>query len=197
MSRLPPRVLLPSGERPAPTEAAAETGAGRSPPATSAPRHAVLEWMWKQRTGSGGRAGVTQFSPQVPERPVLVWCCEVFWQAKAAVKLLLLEGSSTTGQDSYNSQGSRSMQAAGSRFPSKSQATVSLRTVNRSRKMASSPQGSEHTALFQQGRGVVQAGQCRRESKCKPGGPCPATACRTLGIISIAGSFLTPGGQCG
>ena len=41
MSRLPARVLLPSGERPAPTEVAAETGAGRSPPATSAPRHAL------------------------------------------------------------------------------------------------------------------------------------------------------------
>ena len=43
-----------------------------------APRHAVLEWMWESAPGSGGRAGVTQFSPQVPERPVLVWCCELF-----------------------------------------------------------------------------------------------------------------------
>ena len=34
LSRLPPRVLLPSGERPAPTEAAAETGSRQS--ATSA-----------------------------------------------------------------------------------------------------------------------------------------------------------------
>ena len=40
MSRLPARVLLPSGERPAPTEAAAETGAGRSPPGCRSPRHA-------------------------------------------------------------------------------------------------------------------------------------------------------------
>ena len=62
------------------------------------PRHAVLEWMWESAPGSGGRAGVTQFSPQVPERPVLVWCCEVFWQAKAAVKLLLLEGPPPRGR---------------------------------------------------------------------------------------------------
>ena len=41
MSRLPARVLLPSGERPAPTEAAAETGAGRSPPGCRSPRHAL------------------------------------------------------------------------------------------------------------------------------------------------------------
>ena len=40
MSRLPARVLLPSGERPAPTEAAAEIGAGRSPPGCRSPRHA-------------------------------------------------------------------------------------------------------------------------------------------------------------
>ena len=40
MSRLPARMLLPSGERPAPTKAAAETGAGRSPPGCRSPRHA-------------------------------------------------------------------------------------------------------------------------------------------------------------
>ena len=32
------------------------------------------------------RGGVAHPFPQVPERAVLVWCCEVFWQAKAAVK---------------------------------------------------------------------------------------------------------------
>ena len=41
MSYLPARVLLPGGERPAPTKAGVETGAVACvPPATSAPRHA-------------------------------------------------------------------------------------------------------------------------------------------------------------
>lgn len=38
-------------------------------------------------------------------------------------------------QDSYSSQGSRSIQAAGVRFPPKTQATVSLWVVNRSPKI--------------------------------------------------------------
>ena len=42
------------------------------------PRHAVLEWMWESAAGSGEGLGVTRFPPQVPERPVLVWCCELF-----------------------------------------------------------------------------------------------------------------------
>ena len=37
LSRLPARVLLPGGERPAPTEAGAETGSERSPLGTFAP----------------------------------------------------------------------------------------------------------------------------------------------------------------
>ena len=37
LSRLPARVLLPSGERPAPTEAAAETGAWTQPTGLQAP----------------------------------------------------------------------------------------------------------------------------------------------------------------
>ena len=37
LSRLPPRVLLPSGERPAPTEAGAETGAWTQPTGLQAP----------------------------------------------------------------------------------------------------------------------------------------------------------------
>ena len=43
-----------------------------------APRHAVLEWMWESAPGSGEGLGVTRFPPQAPERPVLVWCCELF-----------------------------------------------------------------------------------------------------------------------
>ena len=42
------------------------------------PRHAVLEWMWESAAGSGEGLGVTRFPPQVPERAVLVWCCELF-----------------------------------------------------------------------------------------------------------------------
>ena len=37
LSRLPPRVLLPSGERPAPTEAGAETGAWTQPTGLQVP----------------------------------------------------------------------------------------------------------------------------------------------------------------
>ena len=40
LSRLPPRVLLPSGERPAPTEAGAETGAAERHWRSLTPRHA-------------------------------------------------------------------------------------------------------------------------------------------------------------
>ncbi len=42
------------------------------------PRHAVLEWMWESAAGSGEGLGVIRFPPQVPERAVLVWCCELF-----------------------------------------------------------------------------------------------------------------------
>lgn len=44
----------PSGERPAPAEAGAETGAAERHRGSLAPRHAILEWMWEQPTGSGG-----------------------------------------------------------------------------------------------------------------------------------------------
>ena len=43
LSRLPPRVLLPSGERPAPTEAGAETGAAERHWRSLTPRHAPQE----------------------------------------------------------------------------------------------------------------------------------------------------------
>lgn len=51
------------------------------------------------------------------------------------------------GQDSYNSQGSRSTQVLGSRFPPISQATVSLITVNRSRKKSASCALIHHGAV--------------------------------------------------
>ena len=41
LSRLPPRVLLPGGERPAPTEAGAETGAAERHWRSLTPRHAL------------------------------------------------------------------------------------------------------------------------------------------------------------
>ena len=141
LSRLPPRVLLPGGERSAPTEAGAETGAWTQPtglqaPTTrtaggpaGAPRCQILphtneksqvshkryltflagaEGLEPSARGFGvdvgtnhqerERAGVSRFLPQARKRAVLVWCCEVFWQAKAAVKLLLLEGPPPRGR---------------------------------------------------------------------------------------------------
>ena len=52
-SRLPAGVLLPSGERPATTEAGSRDRRGRAPQMASAPRHAVLEWMWEKVPESG------------------------------------------------------------------------------------------------------------------------------------------------
>ena len=49
-------MLLPGGERPAPTEAGAETGAAERHWRSLTPRHAVLEWMWEKAPGSGGGA---------------------------------------------------------------------------------------------------------------------------------------------
>ena len=40
------------------------------------PRHAVLEWMWKQRTESGGGTRLRRSTSQVTKRAVLVWCCQ-------------------------------------------------------------------------------------------------------------------------
>ena len=107
-------------------------------------------------------------------------------------------GSSTTGQDSYSSQGSKSMQMAGSRFPSKSQVTVSLRTVRRSRKMAWSRRGANTPPFSSRGRHRT-SGRCRRESKCKSGG----SARRQLAKLwdhfhgRFLPSFLTPVAQYG
>ena len=120
--------------------AAASVGAGRSPQATSAPRHALRRaqphlvaesfcTLTKNRevsarltslflagaeglepsargfgvdvgehTGERERGDVSRSQPQARKRVVLVWCCEVFWQAKAAVKLLLLEGPPPRGR---------------------------------------------------------------------------------------------------
>ena len=40
------------------------------------PRHAVLEWMWKQRTESGGGTWLRRSTSLVTKRAVLVWCCQ-------------------------------------------------------------------------------------------------------------------------
>ncbi len=79
LSYLPARVLLPGGERPAPTEAGAKAGAA-APPARTAPsaRGFGVDVGTHQR--ELGRAGVAQFLPQVPGRVVLFWCCERLWQ---------------------------------------------------------------------------------------------------------------------
>ena len=66
--------------------AAASVGAGRSPPATSAPRHAVLEWMWESALGERGRGSVARFPTQVRGRTVLVWCYGKFSGPKRAKK---------------------------------------------------------------------------------------------------------------
>ena len=76
LSRLPARVLLPSGERPAPTGAGAEASAAERHWRSLTPRHAVLEWMWKQRTESGGGTRLRRSTSQVTKRAVLVWCCQ-------------------------------------------------------------------------------------------------------------------------
>ena len=57
------------------------------------------------------------------------------------IHITSFRGSSTMGQVSYNSQGSRSTQVQGSRVPSTSQATVSFITVSRSRKKSVSCRG--------------------------------------------------------
>ena len=67
-SRLPARVLLPGGERLAPTEAGAETGAAERHWRSLTPRHAVLEWMWGSTPESGGRAVLPGSPRQVPKQ---------------------------------------------------------------------------------------------------------------------------------
>ena len=75
LSRLPPRVLLPGGERPAPTGAGAKAGAA-APPARTAPSARGFAVDVGTHHRDRGRAGVVQFLPQVPGRAVLFWCCE-------------------------------------------------------------------------------------------------------------------------
>ena len=85
-SRLLPRVPLPNGERPAPAEAGAETGAAERHRGSLAPRHAILEWMWEQPTGSGevpvlaGSApspkGGGLWPPALPARPQSELFCQ-------------------------------------------------------------------------------------------------------------------------
>ena len=72
LSRLPARVLLPSGERPAPTGAGAKAGAVACvPPARTVPSArgfgVDVGTLYRER----GRAGVAQFLSQVPGRAVL------------------------------------------------------------------------------------------------------------------------------
>ena len=59
LSRLPPRVLLPSGERPAPTEAGAETGAWTQPTGLQAPT---------TRTAQGAAVPRCQILPHTNEK---------------------------------------------------------------------------------------------------------------------------------
>ena len=51
--------------------AAASVGAGRSPQATSAPRHAVLEWMWESAPGSEEGSVLPDFL----DKSETGWCC--------------------------------------------------------------------------------------------------------------------------
>ena len=76
----------PSGERPAPAEAGAETGAAERHRGSFAPRHAILEWMWEQPTGSGGvpvlagsalsPKGGGLWPPALPARPQSELFCQ-------------------------------------------------------------------------------------------------------------------------
>ena len=68
------------------------------PPARTRPSARGFGVDVGEHIGEREKADVTRFPPQSHKRPVLVWCCEVFWQAKAAVKLLLLEGPPPRGR---------------------------------------------------------------------------------------------------
>ena len=83
----------------------------------------------------GRERGKERCWPILPDKSQKSGAGLVLWgifQAEIRCQIASLRGSSTTGQDLYSSQGSKSMQAAGSRFPSKSQAKVLLRTVRHS-----------------------------------------------------------------
>ena len=56
------------------------------PPARTRPSARGFGVDVGEHIGEREKADVTRFPPQAHKRPVLVWCCEVFWQAKAAVK---------------------------------------------------------------------------------------------------------------
>ena len=78
LSRLPPRVLLPSGERPAPTEAAVETGSRQSATGDQRPSARGFGVDVGERSKEGGRNGVGRFLAQGRKQEVLVWCCREF-----------------------------------------------------------------------------------------------------------------------
>ena len=40
------------------------------------PRHAVLEWMWEERTRERRRGNVAHFFSQAGKQAMLIWCCE-------------------------------------------------------------------------------------------------------------------------
>ena len=86
LSRLPPRVLLPSGERPAPTEAAAETGSQQSATGDKRPSARGFGVDVEKRKQERGKGGVAQFFRTNLSREVLVWCCEEFFRPKYGVK---------------------------------------------------------------------------------------------------------------
>ena len=88
LSRLPPRVLLPSGERPAPTEAAAETGSQQSATGDKRPSARGFGVDVGERTREREMGGVARFPPQVGERVVLVWCCGEISGAETGEKQL-------------------------------------------------------------------------------------------------------------
>ena len=94
-SRLPPRVLLPSGERPAPTEAGAETGAAERHWRSLTPWHAVLEWMWESTSESGRGPELPSSPGQLPEE----WC----WFGAGDEELQVRQGNGDNSRNSFAS----------------------------------------------------------------------------------------------
>ena len=80
-------MLLPGGERPAPTEAGAETGAVACvPSARTHPSARGFGVDVEESTRERGRPGVARFFAQVRKRVVLVWYCDEIFRAKTGEK---------------------------------------------------------------------------------------------------------------